>query len=136
MKTVFKSAFNSVRSHWQTRHLENPSLDAPNQAAFVFAVFGLGVLLSLPAGLVTAVYLSEFSANRKFAHIVRFSAKILSGLPSILAGVFVFATLVTLTGKFSLFAGGLALAILMFPIIALATGVSKSPFQMTGIRIF
>lgn len=82
---------------------------------------GLGALISLPVGIATAVYLSEFSAGGKFAHVVRFAAKILSGLPSILAGVFVFATVVTVTGKFSLFAGGIALAILMFPIIALAT---------------
>ncbi len=81
----------------------------------------LGTLISLPAGLATAIYLAEFSAARQLPHVVRFAAKILSGLPSILVGVFVFATVVTVTGKFSLVAGGVALAILMFPIIALAT---------------
>jgi phosphate transport system permease protein len=81
----------------------------------------VAAIISVPAGLATAVYLTEFSRNSRAGRVVRFSAKILSGLPSILAGVFVFATIVTITQKFSLFAGGLSLAVLMLPIITLAS---------------
>lgn len=76
---------------------------------------------SVPMGVAAGVYLTEFPGHRKSAHFVRFAAKILSGLPSILAGVFVFATIVLATHKFSLFAGALALGILMLPIITLST---------------
>jgi phosphate transport system permease protein len=86
-----------------------------------FLIVLVATLISVPIGVGTAVYLTEFHQQRNLARLVRFSAKILSGLPSILAGVFVFATIVTVTQKFSLFAGGIALAVLMLPIITLAT---------------
>lgn len=91
-----------------------------NALAGTVLIVLLASAVSVPAGLGVAVYLSEFSANRRLARVVRFCAKVLSGLPSILAGVFVFATVVVTTRKFSLIAGGLSLAVLMLPIITLA----------------
>lgn len=82
---------------------------------------GIGSLVSVPIGVLTAIFLTEYSHGSKSARIIRFSAKILSGLPSILAGVFIFGVLVVTTRKFSVLAGGLALGILMLPIIILAT---------------
>jgi len=82
---------------------------------------GIGTLVSLPFGVLTAIFLTEYSHGSKSARIIRFSAKILSGLPSILAGVFIFGVLVAITHQFSVIAGGLALGILMLPIIILAT---------------
>ena len=84
-------------------------------------IVAIAALVSIPVGVGAAVYLTEFPGRQRSAHLVRFAAKILSGLPSILAGVFVFGTIVLTTHKFSLFAGALALAILMVPIITLAT---------------
>lgn len=81
---------------------------------------GLAALFSVPVGIATAVYLTEFRAGAKCAETVRFAAKILSGLPSIIAGVFVFAAVVMVTHRFSLFAGALALSVLMLPIVTLA----------------
>ncbi len=81
----------------------------------------LAAALSVPLGVTAAVYLTEIGHRGWFSSAVRFATKILSGLPSILAGVFVFATVVATTRKFSLFAGALALAVLMLPIITLAT---------------
>ena len=86
-----------------------------------FLIVCVAAIISVPIGVGSAVYLTEFNRYSHMARFVRFSAKILSGLPSILAGVFVFATIVTTTQKFSLFAGGIALAVLMLPIITLAT---------------
>ena len=82
---------------------------------------GIGSLVSVPIGILTAIFLTEYSRGSKSARAIRFSAKILSGLPSILAGVFIFGVLVLTTKTFSVIAGGLALGILMLPIVILAT---------------
>jgi phosphate transport system permease protein len=82
---------------------------------------GIGALVSVPIGILTAIFLTEYSHGSKSARMIRFCAKILSGLPSILAGVFIFGVLVVTTKTFSVLAGGLALGILMLPIIILAT---------------
>ena len=49
---------------------------------------------SIPIGILSAVYLVEFEPESKFSSAVRFAAKILTGLPSLLAGVFAYATVV------------------------------------------
>jgi phosphate transport system permease protein len=81
----------------------------------------IGAAFSIPIGILTAIFLTEYSLGSKSARLIRFCAKILSGLPSILAGVFIFGVLVATTRTFSVMAGGLALGILMLPIIILAT---------------
>jgi phosphate transport system permease protein len=81
----------------------------------------IGALASIPVGVLTAIFLTEYSIGSKSARLIRFCAKILSGLPSILAGVFIFGVLVATTHTFSVLAGGLALGIIMLPIIILAT---------------
>jgi phosphate transport system permease protein len=81
----------------------------------------IGALVSVPFGILTAIFLTEYSVNTKSGRIIRFAAKILSGIPSILAGVFIFGVMVATTRHFSVMAGGLALGILMLPIVILAT---------------
>ncbi|MGD0674088.1 MAG: phosphate ABC transporter permease PstA [Polyangiaceae bacterium] len=81
----------------------------------------VGALISIPIGVLNGVYLGEINPGGRSATVVRFCAKLLSGLPSILAGVFAYATVVLLTGRFSPLAGGIALALLMIPIITLTT---------------
>jgi len=81
----------------------------------------IGALVSVPLGVLTAIFLTEYSRGSRSARLIRFCAKILSGLPSILAGVFIFGVLVLTTKSFSAIAGGLALGILMLPIVILAT---------------
>jgi len=80
----------------------------------------IGALVSVPLGVLTAIFLTEYSRGSRSARVIRFSAKILSGLPSILAGVFIYSVVV-LNFKNSAYAGGLALSILMMPIVILAT---------------
>jgi phosphate transport system permease protein len=79
-------------------------------------VVGIATLLSVPLGVLGAVYLAEIAPHSRLALAVRFAAKVLTGLPSVLAGLVVFAAVVLFTG-FSAFAGGLALAILMLPTV-------------------
>lgn len=79
----------------------------------------IATLLSVPIGVLAAVFLADFAPTSRTASAVRFSAKVLSGLPSILAGVFAFAAVVMTTGTFSAPAGGIALAVLMLPTVLL-----------------
>ena len=77
-------------------------------------------LISIPIGVVTAIYLSEFGKGRTIAQAVRFVVTILSGVPSIVVGVFAYAVIV-LHYKFSALAGSFALAVIMLPIVVLTT---------------
>jgi phosphate transport system permease protein len=82
-------------------------------------VVGIAALISVPVGVLAAIYLAEFGPEARTAQAVRFVAKILTGLPSILAGVFAYTLIVLLTGTFSAPAAGVALAVLMVPIVLL-----------------
>lgn len=81
---------------------------------------GIGALISVPIGVLAAIYLTEFSRG-KLARWIRFATNILSGIPSIIAGVFAYGVVVLTTGSFSAVAGGAALAVLMLPIIVRTT---------------
>jgi phosphate transport system permease protein len=76
-------------------------------------------LLSIPLGFMGAVYLAEYGGDSTLAVTVRFSGKVLTGMPSILAGVFAYALVVATTGHFSALAGGVATGILMVPVVML-----------------
>ncbi len=80
---------------------------------------GIGMLLSVPLGILAAAFLSEFEPDSRIAHAARFCAKTLTGLPSILAGVFAYAAVVLITGTYSAPAGGIALSLLMIPTVML-----------------
>jgi len=84
-------------------------------------VIFVAAVISIPVGVLAGVYLAEIDPDGRGAAVVRFCAKLLAGLPSILAGVFAYTTVVLLTGRFSPLAGGVALALLMLPIIMLTT---------------
>jgi phosphate transport system permease protein len=97
-----------------------------------FLVVAIATLLSVPVGVLAAVFLAEFSPESKTASAVRFAAKVLTGLPSILAGVFAYTSVVLLTGQFSAPAGGVALAVLMLPTILLT---AEEAFRMVPHRM-
>ncbi len=78
---------------------------------------GIGALLSVPFGVMAAVYLTEFGRGTRIAYWVRFAANVLSGVPAILAGLFAYGVVVLTTGNFSAFAGGVALSVVMVPIV-------------------
>jgi phosphate transport system permease protein len=84
---------------------------------------GVGALISIPFGVLAAIYLTEFSTG-KTSRWIRFATNVLSGVPSIIAGVFAYGILVATTGTYSAVAGGFALSILMLPIIVRTTDES------------
>ena len=79
----------------------------------------LATVFTVPIGVLSAVYLAKAKKEDKLAQAVRFSAKVLTGFPSILAGVFAYGAIVLLTGGFSAIAGAVAVSILMLPTILL-----------------
>ena len=83
-------------------------------------IVGLGALFAIPTGIMSGVYLSEYAGTR-LTSAVRFAADTLNGVPSIVIGVFVYTIAVLPVKQFSALAGGLALGIMMIPIIARTT---------------
>lgn len=81
----------------------------------------LGLVISAPVGILSAVYINEYSPYGRLSNIVRFVAKLLTGIPSIICGVFAFAVIVVTTQNFSAIAGAVALSVLMLPTILLTS---------------
>jgi phosphate transport system permease protein len=79
-------------------------------------LLGLATVFALPLGIAAAVYLAE-SPDRGLPGLVRFLADVLTGIPSIVIGIFAYAVVVVPTRRFSALAGGVALAVIMLPIV-------------------
>ncbi len=77
----------------------------------------LGTVIAVPIGILASVYLTEYKARGVLATLVRFFADVMTGIPSIFVGIFVFTAVVLVTHTCSSWAGGLALGILMLPIV-------------------
>jgi phosphate transport system permease protein len=92
-----------------------------NAIAGTVMMVTIAAVLSIPIGVLTAIYLSEFGKSRAIAQAIRFVVTILSGVPSIVVGVFAFGVIVLTFKGFSALAGGFALAVIMLPIVILAT---------------
>jgi phosphate transport system permease protein len=83
-------------------------------------VTGLGSLMAIPIGILSGVYMAEYTGTR-FSSAVRFAADTLNGVPSIVIGVFAYGVAVMPFRQFSALAGGVALGTMMIPIIARTT---------------
>jgi phosphate transport system permease protein len=103
-----------------------------NAVVGTIIIVAFAVLITVPLGLLTAVFLARADESR-VAQVVRFCAKILTGFPSILAGVFTYGAVVLATGGYSAFAGAVALSILMLPTIILTSedAIRMVPARMT-----
>lgn len=83
-------------------------------------LLGFSSLIGMPLGIAVGIYLSEFGGGR-FGSLVRFLADTLTGIPSIVVGVFVYTIIVLSMRRFSALAGGVSLALIMIPIVARTT---------------
>lgn len=81
---------------------------------------GIASLIGIPVGIAAGIFVSEY-ASPKIAGAVRFTADVLTGVPSIVVGVFIYAVIVLRMGHYSAIAGGIALAVIMLPIVARAS---------------
>ena len=78
-------------------------------------------VIAVPPALLAGIFLAEYKEYRRIGNAIRFASNVLMGMPSILVGLFVYMLIVVPTGKFSGFAGSIALAMLMFPVIIQTT---------------
>lgn len=83
-------------------------------------ITAVAAIMAVPVGILGAVYLNEYSAGSRFGKLVRFLATVMTGVPSVVMGLFVYV-LYTLRYKQNGFGGSLALAFLMLPIIIRST---------------
>jgi phosphate transport system permease protein len=81
----------------------------------------MATVIGVPLGLFTGIYQSEFGRGTRFGSFVRFTINVMLGIPSILSGLFVYTLMVVTMGHFSGLAGGVSLAILIFPYVARTT---------------
>ena len=105
-----------------------PGLDGggiANAIVGTIVVTVIAALIAIPIGIGGGIYLAEYSRSGWFAQFIRFGTNVLSGVPSIIAGVFIYGTIVTsrvLFGNaYSALAGGMALSILMLPTVIKTT---------------
>lgn len=109
--------------------LEDEANGFANAILGTLIMVGVACIISIPLGVMTGIYVSELGQggtatsrqSRQFAALVRFIATVLSGVPSIIVGVFAYAIVVRTLGGFSALAGGVSLAVIMLPIVALTT---------------
>jgi phosphate transport system permease protein len=82
-------------------------------------IVGLAALISVPLGIGVALYLVEFGGTSRFAALVRYFVDVMTGVPSIVFGLFIYITLVVtgVAGSFAGWKGSVALALLMLPIV-------------------
>src|SRR5262249_8020073 len=97
-----------------------PGSGIANAIVGTFILIAIATVIGLPVGIMAGIYLSEF-ASSKFGRVVRFLIDTLTGVPSIVVGVFAWTVIVHPMGHFSALAGGVGLAIIMMPIVARTT---------------
>jgi phosphate transport system permease protein len=83
-------------------------------------LISIASIIGLPIGILGGIYLAEFG-NNKFGGAIRFLIETLTGVPSIVVGVFAWTVMVRPMGHFSALSGGVSLAIIMMPIVARTT---------------
>jgi phosphate transport system permease protein len=81
----------------------------------------LATLMGVPLGILAGMYLAEFGHHSRFGEAVRFVANVMMGIPSIIVGLFVYTLLVVPFKHFSGYAGAVALALLIVPVVARTT---------------
>ena len=96
-----------------------PESGIENAIIGTLIIIGLALLMALPVGILTAIYLNEL-APRKLANVLALAFDVLNGVPAIVLGIFVFIFVVVGHGQ-AAWKASFALAILMVPMIALAT---------------
>lgn len=122
--TVIMKGKDAIRLNTFTTDMRVTQPDAPfTEGGALHAIVGTSIIVAIativcvPIGVLTALYLTEIKG--RFERLVRFLIQAMSGVPSIVAGLFIYTVLIVTFGlKYSGFAGALALSILMLPTVA------------------
>jgi len=91
-----------------------------NAIAGTLILIGIAALFGVPIGCICGIHLAEYPGT-KFSSVVRFAADVLNGVPSIVIGIFAYGLVVLPVKRFSALAGGVALGLLMIPIVVRTT---------------
>ena len=120
---VIKEGFGALNADFFT-HMPKPVGESgggmANAIAGTLILIGIAAAFAVPVGCLCGIHLSEYPGT-KFSSIVRFSADVLNGVPSIVVGIFAYGILVLPVKRFSAIAGGVALGLLMIPIVVRTT---------------
>jgi phosphate transport system permease protein len=121
--TVYRKSSRAFHANYLTDDMRiTPASDLLQYGGVAHAIIGtllmvlLASVIAVPLGILAAVYIVEIKG--RFAKLVRFLTQAMSGVPSIVAGLFIYATVVIFFGSFSAVAGALSLVILMLPTVA------------------
>jgi phosphate transport system permease protein len=120
---VIKEGFGALNVDFFT-HMPKPVGESgggmANAIAGTLILIAIAAAFAVPVGCLCGIHLSEYPGT-KFSSIVRFSADVLNGVPSIVVGIFAYGILVLPVKRFSAIAGGVALGLLMIPIVVRTT---------------
>ena len=120
---VIKEGFSALNWAFFT-HMPKPVGESgggmANAIVGTLILIGLASLFAVPIGCAAGIYLAEYPGSR-FGSMVRFAADVLNGVPSIVIGIFAYGIAVLPVKRFSAIAGGLALGLLMLPIVVRTT---------------
>ena len=121
--TVVRRGYEAISWNFLTDDMRVTAPDAElGLGGIAHAIVGTGVMVliatavSVPLGILSGIYVTEIRG--RFTKLVRFIVQAMSGVPSIVAGLFIYSTLVIYNKSYSGFAGALALAVLMIPTVA------------------
>jgi phosphate transport system permease protein len=120
---VIQQGFSSLNWDFFTKMpkpVGEPGGGMANAIVGTLILIGIAAAVAIPIGIISGVYLSEYP-RAKFATLVRFTADVLNGVPSIVIGIFAYGLAVLPVRHFSALAGGLALGFMMIPIITRTT---------------
>jgi phosphate transport system permease protein len=118
--TTFSNGVTALKPELFTQMTPPPPGDGGgllNAFAGSFAVIVLAMVMGIPIGVLAGTYLAEFARKNRMGGVIRFVNDILLSAPSIVIGLFVYELAVKPVGHFSGYAGGIALAIILLPVI-------------------
>ncbi|NOZ59695.1 MAG: phosphate ABC transporter permease PstA [Euryarchaeota archaeon] len=121
--TIFVKGFSVISIDFLTKlpaPAGEPGGGFGNAIQGSFIVVGIASLIGIPLGIAAGMYLAEFPGSR-VSRVVSFTADVLTGVPSIITGIFAYLVVVLKFGGFSALAGGVALATMMIPFIVRTT---------------
>lgn len=122
--TIFQYGIEGLRWELLTQDTPPPGVEGGglrNAVVGSLMILAVSVALGAPLGVLVGTFLAEFGRGTKMADLIRFISEILLSAPSVVIGLFVYTLMVRPMGHFSGLAGGVALAIIMLPVIIRTT---------------
>jgi phosphate transport system permease protein len=121
--TLFANGFSAISLDIFTKMTPPPGSDGGllNAIAGSFAMTMVAMAVGTPVGILAGTYLAEYSRGSKLGETIRFINDILLSAPSIIVGLFIYEVMVRPMGHFSAWAGSMALAVLVIPVVLRTT---------------